>query len=449
MARPRKVICMKQDYGSIRQRKSGGNYYFRYQVNGQRKEVSLKTRNKVEAEKKAKELVEVAKSSNIEVIAAHVQYSKGLKKKLTNLPLVDVFEKYESHPDKATPHTQHERYAYRGSFKEFIEFALGLPRKKKYRHLQVENISDITKEVAILFADHLRTTEIAVDTHNRKLKRIRKIFSCFIEYFEEGNPFDLKQLYRVKREEQGKFQRRQAFTRDQERQLLEVLDDDKFQVINKEEIRVIYYIGMFTGQRLKDCVLLQWQDVCLEQRRIRLKQYKTGKEVSIPIAPELYKVLADANESQTNMYVCPNSAARYQRLDKKGINIGANLVNKDVLRVIKWIGVEPSIKVEGRVKKVTVYGFHSLRHSFCSFCAQSDISKATLISILGTDSEIADKYYTHVDEVSQIQAIAKISDKIHSDRSDNQRIKDVLELLDSNPPASKKTLAKIKNMLTD
>lgn len=449
MARTKKVICMKQGYGSIRQKTSGGNYYFRYQVNGQRKEVSLKTRNKTEAEKKAQELVEVAKSSNIEVIAAHVQYSKGLKKKLLNLPLLDILEKYELHPDKAIPHTQHERYAYKASFNEFIKFALNLKSKKQYKHLQIENISDLTKEIAILFADYLRTTKIAVDTHNRKLKRIRKILSCFKEYFDDENPFNLKQLYRVKREEQGKVQRRQAFSREQETQLLEVLNDDKFQVINKEEIRVIYHIGMFTGQRLKDCVLLQWQDVCLEQRRIRLKQYKTGKEVSVPIAPELYTVLIEANQWQTDMYVCPNSAARYQRIDKKGITIGNNLVNKDVLRVIKWIGVEPSIKVDGRNKKVTVYGFHSLRHSFCSFCAQSGISKATLISILGTDSEIADKYYTHVDEISQIQAIAKISNKIQLQKSDHQRIQEALEFLDSNPAVSKKTLTKVRAILAD
>ena len=52
--------------------------------------------------------------------------------------------------------------------------------------------------------------------------------------------------------------------------------------MNKPEIRVIYYIGMFTGQRLKDCVLLQWQNVDMERRRIWVKQFKTGKEVTIP-----------------------------------------------------------------------------------------------------------------------------------------------------------------------
>ena len=48
------------------------------------------------------------------------------------------------------------------------------------------------------------------------------------------------------------------------------------------EILVIYYVGMSAGQRLKDCVLLQWQNVDMEHQRIFVKQFKTGKEVPIP-----------------------------------------------------------------------------------------------------------------------------------------------------------------------
>ena len=50
-------------------------------------------------------------------------------------------------------------------------------------------------------------------------------------------------------------------------------------------------IGMYTGQRLKDCVLMQWQNIDLEQKRIWIKQFKTGKEVLIPIAGPLLPVL--------------------------------------------------------------------------------------------------------------------------------------------------------------
>lgn len=64
------------------------------------------------------------------------------------------------------------------------------------------------------------------------------------------------------REEQSTTVRRLAFSREQEQQLRNVLADDRYKVINKPEIRVIYYLGMFTGQWLKDCVLLQ----ALEER---------------------------------------------------------------------------------------------------------------------------------------------------------------------------------------
>ena len=42
------------------------------------------------------------------------------------------------------------------------------------------------------------------------------------------------------------------------------------------------------------------------------------------------------------------------------------------------------------------YGFHSLRHLFASYCAEAGVPQATVLSILGADSEIVSKFYTHV-----------------------------------------------------
>jgi integrase len=128
--------------------------------------------------------------------------------------------------------------------------------------------------------------------------------------------------------------------------------------------------------------------VDLNRKRIWVKQFKTGKEVSFPVAPKLFEVLKEAQEWEVDHYVCPNVAKRYNNLDQNGKNVGNNLVNIDVLRVIKWIGLEPSIAVPGRKKKVTVYGFHSLRHSFASHCSEAGVPKAVLLSISGTNSEI-------------------------------------------------------------
>ncbi|MCK5806185.1 MAG: tyrosine-type recombinase/integrase, partial [Lentisphaeria bacterium] len=195
----------------------------------------------------------------------------------------------------------------------------------------------------------------------------------------------------------------------------------------KHEFRVLFYLGAFTGQRLKDCALLQWHKIDMTRQRIRIVQFKTGKEVAVPIAPRLLEVLQDAGEWKSDSYVLPNIAARYARTDANGRNIGAGLVNHKVMCIIRWTGLEPSVKVSGRRKPVTVYGFHSLRHSFVSFCIDNNIPKAVAVSILGADSDIIDQYYTHIGEDAQERAIQLING---SGTSMKQRYEKALKFLD-------------------
>ncbi|MBO4632275.1 MAG: tyrosine-type recombinase/integrase, partial [Lentisphaeria bacterium] len=400
---------MKLVAGSIRRRGRNGCFAYRCQVNGRRTEISLQTRDYHEALKKVAELVPITQARTAEVVAAHVNEARGFAKQAMDLALVDSWEKYVHHPDRAMPHTMHEQKSYKASYQEFVEFATRSAtkeeRQKRIPHTTISLVKEITPTVAAEFSDFLRTQSISVHTHNRKLKRIRKVISVLKEYHGGENPFYARSLFRNKREEQDVVVRRQAFTKEEEEQLLKELRSSRHRLMNKEEIRIIYTIGCYTGQRLKDCVLLQWQNVDLPHRRIYVKQFKTGKEVSIPLAPQLYDALIEAQRWKCNQYVCPKTAERYNKTDEDGKNVGNNLVDKDVLRVIRWIGLEPSVAVPGRKKKMTVYGFHSLRHSFTSFCAEAGVPKAVLLSILGTESEIADKYYTHVGNEAQEKAI--------------------------------------------
>jgi integrase len=388
----------KLEIGTVYQKTAKGNYYFRYQVNGQRKAVSLKTKNHKEAITKAKEMIPLLKATTEEVISVHLKQARGFTKKKKELSLVNAWEVYSAHPERAFPATVSEKNAYKSTFEEFLSFV-------DDPNIQV---NDITPEITDKFAEQLRDNDIAVHTHNRKIRRLKKIFSVLKEYRQFENPFEAKSLRRKEREDQNKQLRRISFNREQEMQILKALEDDNKKVKNKPEIRVVYHLGMFTGQRLKDCVLLRWDKVDLTRKRIWVKQFKTGKEVTIPMASQLFDVLKEAKNWKENHYVCPNVAERYNGLDKDGKNIGANLVNIDVLRVIKWIGLEPSVAVPGRKKKVTVYGFHSLRHSFASHCAEAGVPKAVVLSILGTNSEIVDKHYTHIGEEAQEKAIQSL-----------------------------------------
>ena len=432
MSREKKVAPVKLAAGSIRRRGVNGCFAYRCQVNGRRTEISLQTKDYHEALKKVADLVPITQARTAEVVAAHVSEARGFARQATDLALVDSWDVYSRHPDRATPHTVHEQLSYKSSYLEFVDFATrtasGEERKRRIPHTTISLVKEITPTVAAEFADYLRSQPISVHTHNRKLKRIRKVISVLKEYLGSENPFSAKSLFRSKREEQDTVVRRQAFTKEEENRLLDELRSPAHRLMNKEEIRIIYTIGMYTGQRLKDCVLLQWQNVDLPHRRIYVKQFKTGKEVSIPLASQLYDALQEAQGWRCNQYVCPKSAARYNRTDENGKNVGNNLIDLDVLRVIRWIGLEPSVSVPGRKKKMTVYGFHSLRHSFASFCAEAGVPKAILQSILGTDSEIADKYYTHVGNEAQEKAIAAISGTVF-ENPDKAKLHRALEFI--------------------
>lgn len=417
----KKRITIKLDVGTVYQKAPGDFFYYRYQVNGGRKTVSLKTKDQREAEEEAKKLMQTVKATSVEVIAAHVGEARKLAKRSESLFLSDAWRAYSQHPDRATPATVSERKSYEATFTEFVRF-IDRPTVR---------MDEITHADAERFADYLRTQGLAVDTHNRKIKRLRKVFSTLKAYWQGESPFASNTLFRKTREEHDLGIRRLSFTREQEAQLLSELENPARKLMNKNEIRLIFLLGMFTGQRLKDCVLLRWSAIDLNRRIITITQYKTGKKVSLPIAPQLMQGLEEALAWKTGetAYVCPKVAERYNRTDANGKNTGNGLVNIDVLRVIKWLGVETSVKAPGRNKSITVYGFHSLRHSFVSYCAAAGVPKSVVQSFTGTDAQILDHYYTHVGSEQQLKALEAVAGGI-TGRTAQDKIDQALGFID-------------------
>ncbi len=423
--RKKNMEQQKLPLGAIYQAKKGGNYYLRYQIQGKRKNVNLNTSDYDAALKEYQRLLPTLQATTVEVVAAHVQNARQLGGRLMHLTLGDAWEKYSASPDRAMPATVSEQQAYEITFNEFME------------HIgdSLRELHTITYKDALSFAEHMKSLKYAVDTHNRKIKLLRKIFNVLKEYCNNvENPFGSKTLLRKPREEQDIGVRRLAFTHEQEKALMEALENPKLKVMNKAEIKVIYYLGLYTGQRLKDCVLLRWSNINLAQKKIECKQFKTGKEVTIPIAPQLLTVLEGALAWKTDDfgYVCPKVAERYNAEDENGKNIGNNYVNIDVRRVLRWIGLKTAIKVEGRAKSICVYGFHSLRHSFASHCAEAGVPKAVVQSILGDECDILDAYYTHIGEEAQQKAIAAIAGEVGV-ITPQERINRTLRYIDTLP----------------
>ena len=419
----------KLDVGRVFQQKAGGNFYYRYQIDGMRKCVSLDTQDLDEAIKYVKtKLMPVVMATDVDVVAAHVAMAKKMQNQAQRLFLSDAWETYSTHPNRANPATKAEQQSYEATFRAFVK-VINDPNI---------TIDEIGFEHAEKFAQYLINRQLAVDTHNRRLRQLKTIFTVLKEYRTGENPFTSHTLWRKEREERNLGVRRLCFSMEQEDQIFKELDNPKRTVLNKQELKLVFLLARFTAQRLKDCALLRWNRINMETERIEIIQWKTGKEVSFPIAPKLLKGLKEALawKEDNNSYVCPQVATRYNTVDKNGKNIGAGLVDLDVLRVIRWIGVETSVKVEGRKKAVNQYGFHSFRHSFVSFCVQKGIPRSVVQSIVGDDCEIIDKYYTHVGEDAQKQAIAAVSGELEQPSRQSiaeQTIVEITQYIDSLP----------------
>ena len=94
------VQKVKLKIGTVYQKEEGGIYYFRYQINGARKAISLKTRNKQEAVREAEKITPLLQATSSEVIAAHVQYARHLTAPEKNLLLSQAWDVYEKSPDR-------------------------------------------------------------------------------------------------------------------------------------------------------------------------------------------------------------------------------------------------------------------------------------------------------------------------------------------------------------
>ena len=97
---------MKKLQGKLRQKSSKGNYYYRLTIaNGVRKEFALKTADETEAIQRAEELDSIYAAPNMDVAVAQINTIKGFSKQAQMLSFPEGWEKYEIHPERATPHT--------------------------------------------------------------------------------------------------------------------------------------------------------------------------------------------------------------------------------------------------------------------------------------------------------------------------------------------------------
>jgi integrase len=156
------------------------------------------------------------------------------------------------------------------------------------------------------------------------------------------------------------------------------------------EMRVLFALGIYTGLRLGDCVMMDWGSVDLVRRvivTIPRKTARTGREVEIPIHPVLFAILTETPSHHHTGRVLPETAALYERDD--------SAVSKQIRAIFERAGIETAKSVEGYSRNVAAVGFHSLRHSFVSMMGNAGAPLALVQSIVGHSNPMMTAHYFH------------------------------------------------------
>jgi len=396
--------------------KRGKIFYLQYDVNGKRFVQSLKTKIEKEAQDKAKEILEPALAADTK---EKVMFNVASARKLLTIKSIKLSKAWElfletsTRPDSG-PATLN---GYKRFFLRFIQWLA-----KNYPTIQ--DLGKITEEIAIEYADSVWAQGVSGTTFNNHMQAIKLIF----KHLQKKAGLDENPLHSIGRKVENKISRKE-FSEAQVLKILNSFNDPKLILKDKEEMEVLFHLGAWTGLRLIDCVLMKWENVNLERNIIFCEPHKTKRvkrTVNVPIHPLLREQLNKALEWNNAEYVMPKLAQRY---------LGpSSPISSEAATVFKFIGLEISKeakKGQRRKKKTNVYGFHSFRHSFVSFCAKAGVPMPVVQSIVGHGSPAVTRHYVHIGEGAARQAINALPQGNTSGKTDHQKLKIISDILNS------------------
>lgn len=381
--------------------KRGSNFYVRWTIEGKVFSKALRDDNgqpittKREAEEaRLKVMAPFAVADQAAALESIVGKLEGRKAELAKwedeqnppLPLAQAWSDYLASSKR--PDTGPDTLAvYEGQFGQFTKWMAE-------KHPEATALRDVDDAIAEEYASHLNGGKLAPGTYNKHLNVLALVFRILFKSAKlTVNPWMEIERKKLK----GKVNHRRELTVDQLRKLCQGATG---------EMRVLFAVGIYSGLRLRDCATLRWDEVDLRRNFISRVPNKTmrhsDKPVFIPLHPDLRGMLSQIPEASRGEFVLPESAAMYL-LHKK------NLVNAIQKHFIDT-GIathKPGTGSQGK-RAVVQFGFHSLRHSFVSICAEANVPLSTVQSIIGHSNPQMTAVYTHTSQVAARQAVAAL-----------------------------------------
>lgn len=372
------------------------NYYFQVMVNGKRivESTGEKVYNKalkkaLERErdlknqvdyiihlKRLSECIALLSSEEKEIAIneciQNISASSQLKMKLEN-----AYTSFIEKPRNATV-SKSTTNSYKRVWANFSNWLKDNYPEKMFLH-------EISEVIAEEYMTYVWKTGVAEQTYNENIKVLRSMFNVLIK--SAGLTTNVwKTIKKIKVNSISK----KPLTKEEFVSIMQVAEG---------EIKLLLIIGFYTGLRLGDACLLKWKDVNLKTGMFNITPNKTkghDKTVDIPIHSILYEILRRIY-STDGEYVLPITAATYLK--------DPAAVSKKIQKTFVNAGIKTTEERKRGVKNATVYGFHSLRHSFISLCAAEGIPQHIVREIVGHSSDTIHQIYQHASIEQKRKAI--------------------------------------------
>lgn len=165
-------------------------------------------------------------------------------------------------------------------------------------------------------------------------------------------------------------------------------------------------IGALTGLRLGDTCNLRWSSVDLVAKVLRVRPEKTkrqAKDVVIPLHPDLEaRLLALPGSDNPAAFISPSLA---------GVKIGGRSgLSRQFQRIMEEAGIDNETLAggDGKGRRMSALGFHSLRHYYVSALAEAGVAQDVRMALAGHSSAKVSELYTHRGLATLTQAVAKL-----------------------------------------
>jgi integrase len=262
------------------------------------------------------------------------------------------------------------------------------------RHSYVKYLHEVTPAIAEEYASHVWQTGVAPRTYNGQIKFLRSMFKTLnTRAGLTCNPWE--EISTEENDTEG----RRNFTPDE---LSTVCAKAK------GDLRYWLAIGLYTGMRLGDVVTLRWSEIDFDDgtiRRVPGKTKRKGKVVSFPLHPVLWAMLQELRESADlkTGYLFPEDAARH-------VKGQSSTITDSIQKHFKTCGITTTESPNGkqRQKVIVRVGFHSLRHSFVSLCAENKVPQVAIQELVGHGSPAMTALYSHAGSEQKAKAIAML-----------------------------------------